>query len=337
MTFEFMAQLWFVLLTLVWALYLAQEFFVSGVGMLSLLFLKDDLAYSKLNTSVGTFWDGIQVWLILAVGGTFAAFPHAFAAIFTALYIPVFLLLYVIIIRGISIELIYKSDNLKTRALLKKLWIISSFLLILVLGLYTFNMFLGLPMSTNGLNDSFFSFAFIFNRMALIGALTFIFLALTLGLLYFKLNLSSLVNAKINKLSKVIPIIAMAFYIFLLIGLNTKGLIFERATFLAYPLLWILPVGGIISVILGTLFTYRNMNKLGFTFIILSVILLVFTGYIALMPNFIFSTLDSNASLSIIDAAAKLPTLSVMFYSLLVFLPIVLAYQGYKYYRFWGK
>ena len=156
MTNEFLINFWYFALALVWGIYIFQEAFISGGSFLA-FFIKDDEVYEQLNRTIGTHWDGIQVWLILAVGGLFAAFPTAFGDLLSSLYIPMFLLMYVIIIRGLSIELIYKTDDLKMRNVLKKALAFASVGLVLVVGIYLQTQFVGTPV-----NDEFFSFLAIF-------------------------------------------------------------------------------------------------------------------------------------------------------------------------------
>lgn len=338
MTFELLSNIWFFLLALVWGIYIAQEMFISGVGMISVSYLKEEKNYKFINRSVGTHWDGVQVWLILAVGGTFAAFPNAFAAILTGLYIPIFLLLYIIIIRGISIEVLDKTDNLKVKNILKKCWFVSSVLLLIVVGIYTTNMFIGLPLNKTGsMNDTFFSFLTIFNMLSIISAVMFILYAIALGALYLKLNCSTQISSKLQQVLKIVPLLAAIFLIFVLVGLNAKADIFNRGIFVDYIWLWALPISSVVFAVLGGTLSFLNKHGLAFAMMILGILLFVITGYISLMPNFVFSTINPEYSLSIADASAGLMTLKVMFFSTLIFLPIVLVYQGYKYVRFWKK
>ncbi len=99
---EFLSNLWYYILALVWAVYVSQELFVTGSGMLSQFYKVNSKEFKLINESVGTHWDGIQVWVIVAIGGLFAVFYNAYALILETLYIPFFLLLIAIILRGLS-------------------------------------------------------------------------------------------------------------------------------------------------------------------------------------------------------------------------------------------
>ncbi len=337
-TFEFLSNLWFFLLALVWGIYMAQEMFVSGVGMLSIKFIKDLNKYRFINRSVGTHWDGIQVWLILAVGGTFAAFPNAFASILTNLYIPIFLLLYIIIVRGIAIELIDKSDNEKFRNALRYAWFISSILLIVVLAIYSANLFIGLPINEKGsMNDSFASFLVIFKMIPIFTAVAFVLYSLSLGLLWLKLNCAKQIGEKFDKAIKVLPLFSALFLILVIVGLNQKIGIFNRGYFVEFPLLWLLPLATVLLATLGGLLAMFKKFGLSFISLALGMVLFMITGYLSLMPYFVYSTVNPSYSLSIAKASANVSTLQVMLISTIIFLPIVIGYQAYKYIKFWAK
>ncbi|MDR1781981.1 MAG: cytochrome d ubiquinol oxidase subunit II [Bacilli bacterium] len=337
MSFEFLSNLWFFLLALVWGIYLAQEMFIAGSSILASSFRKDNEKFEVINNAIGTHWDGIQVWLILAVGGTFAAFPNAFASILSNLYIPIFLLLYLIIFRGISIETIDKSHG-KLSTVLKWCWFISSAGLLVVLGVYSANMFIGLPLNADGLmNDSFFSFLSIFGMVPIFTALMFVLYALVMGSLFLKMNVEKVVSNKFDKLIKIGSLFASLFLILIFVGLNAKGNIFNRGLFEDIPYLFALPIASCLLSVVGGIAAFKGKYLLAFIFMALGMLLFMITGYLSLVPDFVFSTLDPANSLSIANGAAGEQTLMVMFVSTCIFLPIVLIYQGYKYIRFWGN
>lgn len=337
MSFEFLYNLWFFLLALVWGIYIAQEMFISGSSILASFFRKDDAKFATVNTTIGTYWDGIQVWLILAVGGTFAAFPHAFANILSNLYIPIFLLLYLIIFRGIAIETIDKSHG-KLSTVLKWCWFIASAGLLIVLGVYSANMFIGLPVNAEqNMNDSFLSFLPIFGMVPIFTALMFVLYSLVLGSIFLKLNAEDVVKDKFDGFIKIGALFASLFLILIFVGLNSKGQIFNRGVFESYPHLFALPILSCLISVAGAFLAFKGKYLSALILMALGILVFMITGYLSLMPNFVFSTVDPAYSLSIADAAAGRQTLLVMFICTCIFLPVVLIYQGYKYIRFWGN
>lgn len=334
MSHELLANIWYFILALVWAVYLSQELFVSGVGMLSISFDVTSKKFKDLNESVGTFWDGIQVWLIVAIGGLFAAFPTAYGLTLQALYVPFFLLLMIIILRGTSIELIYKSESVAWRKAVAKIWAISSFALILVLGVYIFNIFVGLPIE-NGLLTT--NFLVIFNKTAIIGGLFFVIVALSLGSLWLKLTLGQDFASHLKRASKWISGASVFALMLVMLALTNISTLFETGPFTSIDYLWALPIASVVLIVLGFVFTIKSKNKLAFVCSILAVITLIFTGFIASFPYILGSTINVDEGLLIVDAAASKMALTLQFYVACVFVPIVIGYQTWKYIKFWKR
>ena len=108
--------IWFILWGVLWAVYFMLDGFDLGLGTLLPFLAKDETERRMIYTSMGPFWDGNEVWLLTAGGATFAAFPDAYAAMFSAMYTPLMLLLFAIIIRGIAFEYRGKIDDASWRA-----------------------------------------------------------------------------------------------------------------------------------------------------------------------------------------------------------------------------
>ncbi len=317
-----------------WAIYLSQELFVTGVGMLSITYDVKTVEFKKLNESVGTFWDGIQVWVIVAIGGLFATFPLAYALTLQALYIPFFLLLFAIILRGTSIELIYKSDDPKWRKLVSRIWAISSFVLILVEAVYLINIFIGLPIE-NGLMTE--TFLVIFTPASLIGGLLFVFAALAAGHLWLKLTLTSeFVEPYKKGVLWISGAIVFAAALLFLAMTNTSK-IFETGLYAKYVVIWILPILSLISFTVQFVCTWKKKYALAFVMLILGIILVVFTGFSASFPYILASTINPNEGILITEAAASAYALKLITIVAAVFVPLVIAYQGWKYYKFWRR
>lgn len=334
MSHEFLANLWYYLLVLVWSIYLSQELFVTGVGMLSLTYNVKDKIYQKLNESVGTFWDGIQVWLIVAIGGLFATFPKAYALTLQALYIPFYLLLVTIIFRGTSIELIYKSEDPVWQKFVSKVWGVASFLLTFIQGVYLLNLIIGLPIKSNLITENFLT---IFSRATLLGGTLLVLSGLSLGYTWLKLTLGKDFPTPSKKSILWISGAAVFASALLFLSLTNEHTLFETGLFAQIPLLWILPIGAILFYVLQFVFHLIEKYVLQFISQIIGVILVLFTGFTASFPYILPSTLSSDEGLMIIDAAASQPTLEIVSIVALIFLPIVIGYQTWKYVKFGRK
>ena len=109
--------LWFCLIALLWAGYFLLEGFDFGVGMLLPFLPKNESERGVLFGSIGPVWDGNEVWLVIAAGATFAAFPAWYATMFSGFYLALLLILFFLIIRVVSFEWREKSDSPRWRAL----------------------------------------------------------------------------------------------------------------------------------------------------------------------------------------------------------------------------
>ena len=111
MSNETLGMIMFFVVAFAWIVYVVQEMFIAGASSLNMSISKNEGERKQIQVSSGIHFDGIEVWLVGAIALLFGSFPLAFATIFTYLYIPFFLLLYAIIGRGTSIEMMYKLDS----------------------------------------------------------------------------------------------------------------------------------------------------------------------------------------------------------------------------------
>src|SRR5512143_1292868 len=149
--------IWFVLWGVLWAVYFMLDGFVLGTGMLHHVLGRDEGGKRVLINAVGPVWDGNEVWLITAGGATFAAFPTTYALMFSYLYTALLLVLFSLILRGVSLEFrgMGNSDTWK------KGWdmgvFLGSFLPALLFGVAFGNIFEGLPMDADGYHGTLFT------------------------------------------------------------------------------------------------------------------------------------------------------------------------------------
>src|SRR5450756_1578415 len=140
-----LTTVWFVLIAILWTGYLVLEGFDFGVGMLIPIIGRDDAERRVIINTIGSVWDGNEVWLLTAGGATFAAFPQWYATMFSGFYLALFLLLVGLIIRGISFEYRSKDANPKWRNMFDWMIAVGSFLSALLLGTAFANLAKGVP------------------------------------------------------------------------------------------------------------------------------------------------------------------------------------------------
>jgi len=141
---------WFIVIAFFWTGFFILEGFDLGVGALHMLVGQDDTERRVAINSIGPFWDGNEVWLVVAGAGTFAAFPSWYATMFSALYLAVMLLILALIFRGVSFEYRGKVASARWRTVWDWVLTIGSLVIPLVLGIALGDLIHGLPINQKG-------------------------------------------------------------------------------------------------------------------------------------------------------------------------------------------
>ena len=147
---ETLPTIWFALIGVLWLGYLLLEGFDLGVGMLMRLWARDERSRRQLLNTIGPVWDGNEVWLLTAGGATFAAFPHWYASLFSALYLPLMLTLVGLILRAVAIEYRSKAITDAGRAVWDACLAGGSLLAAFTVGAMLALTTTGLPLDANG-------------------------------------------------------------------------------------------------------------------------------------------------------------------------------------------
>jgi cytochrome bd ubiquinol oxidase subunit II len=145
-----MATLWFCLVALMLALYAVLDGFDIGAGIIHLFAARTDAERRDVLRSIGPVWDGNEVWLIAAGGTLFLAFPALYAASFSGFYLPLMIVLWLLILRGISIELRNHLDAPVWSPFWDAVFALSSALLAIFFGAALGNVVRGVPMDGEG-------------------------------------------------------------------------------------------------------------------------------------------------------------------------------------------
>lgn len=324
--------IWFVLWGVLWAVYFMLDGFVLGTGFLSGILAKNDTEKRVLINSVGPVWDGNEVWLITAGGATFAAFPTTYALMFSNLYSALVLLLFSLIVRGVSFEFRGKLES----ATWKKSWdmaiMVSSFLPALLFGVAFGNIFKGIPMK----NDfAAYSYSYdgtligLLNPYGLLTGVLFVLLFAVHGSLYAAIkttgDLSKRGSDLANKLWLPLLVVAVAF-----LGYTYPATKLYN-NYLSAPVLLIVPLIAVISLLLVKLYTVKESFHMAFLFSCLTVVFVVFTGVTGLFPNLIPSNIDPASNLTIFNSSSSLLTLQIMTVVAAICVPTVICYKIWVY------
>lgn len=323
---------WFILWSVLWAVYFMLDGFVLGAGMLHRFLGRKDLDRRVIINTYGPVWDGNEVWLITAGGATFAAFPTTYALMFSYLYSALLLLLFALIVRGVSFEF---RGSLATERW-KDVWdwaiCVASFLAALLFGVAFGNIFQGLPMDAAGYHGSLVS---LLNPFGLLTGVLFVLLFLVHGALYLTIktegDLSERSLACANRLWPALLVVAAAF----LVAAYPATRLFDN--FLAVPLLLVVPLLAVVALLMIRLSTAQGKPYRAFAASSTATVLVVATGVVGLFPNLIPSSLDTAYSLTIYNSSSSQYTLKIMTAVALVFVPIVIAYKIWVYRLFRAK
>jgi cytochrome d ubiquinol oxidase subunit II len=324
--------LWFVLWGLLWAVYFMLDGFDFGAGMLRTFLTREEADRSVSLAAIGPVWDGNEVWLITAGGATFAAFPATYASMFSFLYLPMLLILFSLIIRGVAIEFRSKHESPRWRSAWDWALAVTSFTAPLVLGVGFGNIFQGLLFDAEGYHGSF---ALLFNPYGLLTAVLFVLLFIEHGALWLSYKLEGPVARRSRGVAGtlwfVLLIVAAGFLV--LTGFATR--LYEN--YLSHPGWIVVPVLAVVSLVAVKVLHERPRPLLAFLASCATILLVMATGLVGLFPNLIPSRIDPAASLTIYNSSSGPYTLHLMAIVALVFVPIVIVYQILVYRFFRGK
>jgi len=294
--------------------------------LLPFLGKKDEERRAIIN-SIGSVWDGNEVWLLTAGGATFAAFPHWYATMFSGFYLALFLLLIGLIIRGVSFE--YRSKDAAPAWRNRFDWMIAigSFMAALLLGAAFANLARGVPIDENMMfTGNLFT---LLNPYGLLGGLTTVAIFLLHGANFLGLKLEGELRERVNVFAKKLWIGATVLYVALGIFTYVAGF---WARGVVNP--GIVPIAAVAVLLAAGYFINNKMEGWAFIMVALNIVLTQVTFFSMTFPNVMLSTTNAAYSLTIYNASSSQYTLGVMSIVALIFVPIVLAYQGWTYYQF---
>jgi len=325
--------IWFLIWGVLWAIYFILDGFDLGLGMLLPWLGTTDTDRRTILNAMGPFWDGNEVWLITAGGVTFAAFPTAYAIMFSGLYTPLMLLLIALIIRGVAFEFRHLRDCPYWRALWDGAMTVGSFLPALLLGVAFANIFQGLPLDSQGIFQG--NLLTLLNPYGLAGGVLFVLLFALHGCLWLALRTHGELHQRaVRTAGRLYPLVLAATLLFVVLTVVFTSLL---RNYLGNPLLLVLLAipAACLFLLRGHIQSDSGWKAWGLSAgLIAGLTLFAVTG---LYPNILPSSLDPAASVTAFNAASSTKTLSIMLGVALLFVPIVVAYQVWMYRTFSHK
>lgn len=320
--------IWFILIAILYIGFFILEGFDFGVGILLPFLGKEDTERRTIINTIGPHWDGNEVWLLTAGGATFAAFPHWYATLFSGFYLPFFLLLVALIIRGVSFEF----RSLDEKPLWRSFWdwaiCLSSLVASFLLGVAFANLARGIPIDAKmQYTGGFFN---LLNWYGLLGGITTILIFCLHGAIFLCMKTDDILVERAGRASGKLWLPATIMVFLSIIG-----------TYLATDILNHTGAAGVVMTILTALaillngyFLLRSQDRKAFIMTTLTILALFATVFIIMFPRVIISSLNPEWSLTILNAASSPDTLRTMTIVAAIFVPIILIYQGWSYYIF---
>ena len=314
---------WFCIIVAFWLGYLFLEGFDFGVGMLLPILGRDNTERRVMINTIGPVWDGNEVWLIVAAGAMFAAFPGWYASLFSGAYLPLVFVLLALIGRGVAFEYRGKVDSERWRRTWDRVIMVGSWIPPLGVGLVLTTTVLGLPLDEHG-NRVGSAFAAIRWDTAL-GALAVVGFSLVHGAAFLVLKTGGEVRARARRLAIRILPVALAPLVALLVIVQLR----EGALWTIVPL-----AGAILAALLAWYRLAADRDGQAFAALGVTIAAAVVTLFGALYPDVLPSTVDPANSLTVAGAASSHYTLQVITWVGGFGAPAVLIYQGWTYWVF---
>ena len=318
-----LTDVWFLLIAVLWTGYFVLEGFDFGVGVLLGVLGRDDTDRRVLINTIGPLWDGNEVWLIVAGGATFAAFPEWYASLFSGFYLALLLILVALIGRGVAFEYRGKVDTERWRTVWDRVIIVCSIAPALLWGVAFANIVGGVPLDAD--HEFTGTLLTLLTPYALLGGLTTLLVFTLHGAVFLSLKTDGDVRVRARALSTrlgfgAVPV-AAAFLLWT--GIRHPGV----ATAVLGLLAALALLGGIAA-------TRAGREGWGFTLTAGTVVATTAFLFTALYPDVLPSTIDLANSLTTVNAVSTPYTLVIMTWVAGFMTPVVVAYQAWTYWVF---
>ncbi|MDY4349646.1 cytochrome d ubiquinol oxidase subunit II [Pectobacterium brasiliense] len=362
--YETLRLIWWGLIGLLFIGFAITDGFDMGVGILLRLLGKNDTERRVMINVIAPHWDGNQVWLITAAGALFAAWPMVYAAAFSGFYFAMILVLAALFFRPVGFDYRSKLENQRWRNMWDWGIFIGSFVPTLVFGIALGNLLQGVPLSVDmylrlTYHGGFFG---LLNPFGLLAGVVSVAMIVAHGAIYLQMRTTEALQRRAQK--TVLIASALMSLTFLLAGLwvlfGIDGYVITSAidkaapsnplhkevvqqagawltNFTAHPALWAIPALGVALPCFTCLFSRVDRCGWGFLTSSLTIVCVILTAGITLFPFVMPSSLDPNVSLTIWDATSSQLTLQVMTILACIFVPTILLYTSWCYYKMFGR
>ncbi len=316
--------LWSVVIAILWVGFFVLEGFDFGVGVLHTIVGRTDAERRVALSTIGPWWDGNEVWLIVAGAGMFAAFPAWYATMFSALYLALLLVLAALMARGVAFEFTRKSEDPRWRTTWTWCMTLGSLLIPLLLGVGLGDLLVGLPIdSSHEFTGDFFD---LLTPYGLWTGVTLLGLCLLHGATFLKLRTTDQVRERARALARPLGWVAITLVVgFVIWTRNVAG-----GPDVPDPV----QITAVIAVIFAARLAITDHDGWAFTASAIAITACVGSIFIDLYPNVMVSSTNAAYNLTVGNSASGHYALAVMTIVTVIFFPIVLIYQGWSFHVF---
>ncbi|MBK4783668.1 MAG: cytochrome d ubiquinol oxidase subunit II [Pantoea sp. Pent] len=362
--YEVLRFVWWLLIGILLIGFAVTDGFDMGVGMLTRILGRTDTERHIMINSIAPHWDGNQVWLITAGGALFAAWPMVYAAAFSGFYVAMILVLASLFFRPVGFDYRSKIEDMRWRGAWDWGIFIGSFVPPLVIGVAFGNLLQGVPFHADEYLRLFYigNFFQLLNPFGLLAGVISVAMILAQGATYLQMRTSgelylrSRTAAQISALVMLVGFVLAGVWVkYGIDGYVLKSAIDHHAAsnplgkdvvreagawlvnFEQMPVLWLFPLLGALLPLLTILCSRMEKGAWAFIFSSLTLACVIMTAGIALFPFIMPSSTVPGTSLTMWDATSSLLTLQIMTVAAIIFVPIILAYTSWCYYKMYGR
>ncbi|WP_291971184.1 cytochrome d ubiquinol oxidase subunit II [Candidatus Symbiopectobacterium sp.] len=362
--YEVLRFIWWLLIGVLMIGFAITDGFDMGVGVLVRVMGRNDVERRIMINSIAPHWDGNQVWLITAGGALFAAWPMVYAAAFSGFYIAMILALASLLFRPIGFDYRSKLEDARWRNMWDWGIFIGSFVPPVVIGVAFGNLLQGVPFHIDANVRLFYTGNFfqLLNPFGLLAGVVSLTMILAQGATYLMMRTDGDLYVRSKGAAQLSALVMMVTFalagVWVIYGIDgyTITSVLDRAAesnplhkevahqagawlanFTAHPVLWAIPLLGVVLPLLTIAMARANKGGLAFLFSSLTIACIILTAGVAMFPFVMPSITQPNVSLTMWDATSSLYTLKVMTIVAIIFVPIVLSYTAWCYYKMFGR
>ncbi|MCA7011573.1 cytochrome d ubiquinol oxidase subunit II [Dickeya dadantii] len=362
--YEVLRFVWWLLIGVLLIGFAVTDGFDMGVGILVRLMGRNDVERRVMINSIAPHWDGNQVWLITAGGALFAAWPMVYAAAFSGFYIAMILVLASLYFRPVGFDYRSKIEDPRWRNMWDWGIFIGSFVPPVVIGVAFGNLLQGVPFHVDEYLRLYYTGNFfqLLNPFGLLAGVVSLSMIVAQGSTYLVMRTSGDLHFRAKKVAQFSSLaltvtfaLAGVWVVYGIDGYAVTSIMNTAAesnplhkevarqagawliNFNNHPVLWAVPLLGVVLPLVTAVMARAEKGAMAFLFSSLSIACVILTAGIAMFPFIMPSVTVPNVSLTVWDATSSLLTLRVMTVVAIIFVPIVLSYTIWCYYKMFGR